>query len=135
MHGNITAFSVFTAAPNFLTTGVSTRLKTRKETEMSEQGYNKARALACLDRAVTALLDMRGSIERLPEVLSAKEGTDMDACDCVRAADDISGRCKEIGLALGFEVITPEYFRELDARVGALHQGRHTTTIDDDIPW
>ena len=91
MHGNITAFSVFTAAPNFLTTGVSTRLKTRKETEMSEQGYNKARALACLDRAVTALLDMRGSIERLPEVLSAKEGTDMDACDCVRAADDISG--------------------------------------------
>ena len=49
----------------------------------------------------------------------------MDACDCSRWADDIGDRCKEIGLALGFETITPEYLRELEARVA----------IDDDIPW
>jgi hypothetical protein len=47
-------------------------------------------------------------VEHLPEVLSAKEGTDMDAFDCSRMADEISDQCKGIGLALGFQYISPE---------------------------
>jgi hypothetical protein len=98
--------------PNFVITGVSTRLKSRKETEMSEQGYNKASALERIGMIRAELSRLYLLVEDLPEVLSAKEGTDMDAFDCSRMADDISDRCKEIGLALGFEVITPEYFRD-----------------------
>lgn len=92
---------------------------------MSEQGYNKARALACIDRAVTDLPNLRRWIEGLPDALSAKDGTDMDAFDCSRFAGDISDRCKEIGLALGLvEIIdeTPTY--EL-----------HGVEIDDDLPF
>jgi hypothetical protein len=69
--------------------------------------YDKTEAIARLDNAAADLLKLRNLIEGLPESLSARAGTDMDAADCARFADDVALQCKEIGLALGVERLPP----------------------------
>jgi hypothetical protein len=69
--------------------------------------YDKTEALARLENALADLRRLRDSIEKLPESLSARGGTDIDAADCSRLADDVALQCREIGLALGFETSFP----------------------------